>query len=284
MFDRVVVVDWSANSVAKLGADSIWIARGDPRSGVIDSVNVATRHQAMTMLEVTCREPGRTLVGVDFSLGYPTGTSAALGLSGVPWRATWELLHDLVVDRENNSNNRFDVASALNRRVGTQRPGPFWGCPPARATTWLTSTKVPSDPLPQWRAVEARLRVDGRRPFSSWQLLGAGAVGSQSVLGIAALERLRRRLGRPMVVWPLSCGFVEPTAAIVVCEVWPSLFALAVADGRVRDDLQVSAVASALVERVRSGRLSEWFTPCPTHLDPEHVATVVAEEGWVLGV
>ena len=47
----------------------------------------------------------------------------------------------------------------------------------------------------RFRAAEEVLRSQGRRPFSSWQLFGAGAVGSQSLLGIPMLDRLRRRFG-----------------------------------------------------------------------------------------
>ena len=44
----------------------------------------------------------------------------------------WDLLAQLVDDRDDNANNRFEVAAELNRRVGPG-PGPFWGCPPAAA-------------------------------------------------------------------------------------------------------------------------------------------------------
>jgi hypothetical protein len=279
MFDRVVVVDWSANSTPKLGRDSIWIARGDTVTGDVSSLNVATRDEAMVELAAACREPGRTLVGVDFSLGYPRGTALALGLTGVPWREMWAQLGDMVVDHPDNSNNRFVVAAELNRRIGTG-VGPFWGCPPSKRADSLTSIKVPADPLPEWRNVEATLRGAGHRPFSSWQLLGAGSVGSQSVLGIAALEHLRRMLGDSLDVWPLSSGLVVPEAPIVVCEVWPTLTPLPALHGRVRDDVQVRTLTALLVERVQAGLLGAWFTPNVDSLD---VASVVAEEGWVLG-
>jgi hypothetical protein len=278
MFDRVVVVDWSANSTPKLGRDSIWIGAGDTATGVISSVNVPTRHLAMERLAAVSDEPGRTLIGVDFSLGYPHGTSAALGLNGVAWQAMWALLADMVVDSADNANNRFHVASELNRRFG-DRLGPFWGCPPSKRTTWLASTKTSSHPLAEWRSVEVALRAGGYRPFSSWQLLGAGAVGSQSLLGIAALENFRRQRADRVDVWPFSSGLVVPEAPVVVCEVWPTLIGLPPSAGRVRDDVQVRTTVESLLERARTGRLVDWFTVRPADTS----AVVVEEEGWVLG-
>ncbi len=109
----------------------------------------------------------------------------------------------LVDDDARNRNNRFGVASELNARMGAA-PGPFWGCPPRAASASLTTTKPPPGPLAEWRTVESVLRERGHRPFSSWQLLGAGAVGSQSLLGIPMVMRLRERFGGRLAVWPFE--------------------------------------------------------------------------------
>lgn len=271
--DRVVVVDWSANARPVRGRDSVWIAVLES-SGVSTS-NPATRSEAMHELDDVCRRGGRTLVGVDFSLGYPAGTASALGLGGPPWRAIWDLLSAAVDDADDNTNNRFEVASTLNARIG-QGPGPFWGCPPSRRTTTLTSTKVDPSPLSEWRTVEAELRRRGRRPFSSWQLLGAGSVGSQSLLGIARLARLERALtasGLTVDIWPFTGD--DPTADVVIGEVWPSLHPLPDRAGRVRDEVQVIETA-------------QWLARCrPFGVERalgDHDARIVRiEEGWVLG-
>jgi len=42
--------------------------------------------------------------------------------------------------------------------------------------------------------VERKLLASGRRPFSVWQLLGCGAAGSQTLLGLPVCERLRAGL------------------------------------------------------------------------------------------
>jgi len=274
MFDRVVVVDWSASSRPTRGRDSIWIGVADGSSDTVLVSNPSTRAEAIAQMGEWCRRPGSTLLGVDFSLGYPSGTTESLGLSGVPWRAMWDLLAQLIDDRDDNANNRFEVAAELNRRVGPG-PGPFWGCPPSRRSATLTSTKVAPTPLDEWRRVEYRLRDSGHRPFSGWQLLGAGSVGSQSLLGIPRTDTLLRSLvsdGRSVAVWPFS-GSIERDAVpdVVIAEVWPSLHRLPPLDGRVRDEVQVASVARRLVHTTAADLVAP---ACDA---------VVAEEGWVLG-
>lgn len=284
-FDRIVMVDWSANAAPKSGKDSIWAAEVVVATGHVRSANLRTRHAAAELLEhVTCAAEGRVLVGVDFSLGFPQGTAAAMGLTSPAWIAMWAELAARMSDDASNLNNRFAVASDLNSMFGPG-PGPFWGCPPSRATDHLTTTKVACDPLPQWRTVETLLRSRGRRPFSAWQLTGAGAVGSQSLLGIAVLERLVatvRSRGRSVDVWPFTTGFSVPTADVVLVEIWPTLVELPDTsndpwDTRVRDQLQVET----LVTELASHDLAPLFTP---DVAVASSTIVVDEEGWVFGV
>jgi hypothetical protein len=73
----------------------------------------------------------KVLVGFDFPYGYPAGFCHALSLPSGPheWLQIWNELANKVVDRPDNTNNRFAVASALNAIAGNSRSGPFWGCP-----------------------------------------------------------------------------------------------------------------------------------------------------------
>ena len=284
MFDRYVVVDWSANSTPKLGRDSIWIAVTDAAGYSVR--NLPTRAAAVAFLVdlIDAAATQSTLLGVDFSLGYPAGTARALGLDGTAWSATWELLARMISDDDRNANNRFAVASDLNARL-TGGAAPFWGCPPNRAGDHLTPTKpAPTGDLGSWRTVEAVLRSQGRRPFSSWQLLGAGAVGSQSLLGVPRLHRLRARFGDRIEVWPFTTGLVAPApiaGSVVVAEVWPSMLPVDDVDGVVRDAAQVTEMARWLAEADREGRLGSLFEP---QLTASVAEIAVAEEGWVLGV
>ena len=282
-FDRIVAVDWSANSKPKTGADSIWIAEWSHATQVLRSANISTRAAAVKLLAELAAGPGRCLIGVDFSLGFPTGTAAALGLEGVAWAGMWELLTNRIEDDDRNANNRFEVAAGLNGEMSAG-PGPFWGCHPSKATNRLTSKKVSCAPLSEWRTVEAELRAAGRRPFSAWQLLGVGAVGSQSLLGIPAMARLLEALAasdRSTDVWPFTSGLLIPSADVVLVEVWPTLVDLPdrshdVWNTRVRDQVQVETLVSALA----TGDLGPWFAP---DVPAGSRNAVVAEEGWILG-
>jgi precorrin-8X/cobalt-precorrin-8 methylmutase len=285
-FDRIIVVDWSANARPKLGADSIWIGMVDATAGEADPVNVATRRAAIELLVERCAEPGRVLVGFDFPFGYPSGLGAAMGLIGTPWEATWEHLAATIVDEPSNANNRWEVAADLNARRGALW---FWGAPPRRTGPWLTATKPASDSsLPAYRLVEERLRSQGLRPFSGSQLLGAGSVGSQALTGIPAVHRLRHhpRLAHRALVWPFETGLAaDPAAdvsdAVVMAEVWPSAISFDHVDHPVKDARQVTALAIHLAELDTAGRMGAMFAP---HVALAHRDEVEGEEGWVLGV
>ena len=288
LFDRVVVVDWSAASAPKRGRDSIWVATIDEDGRTIE--NPATRHACEDRLRALLRAGSqeRTLLGVDFSLGFPAGTATALGLSGDPWRSMWDLLASEIADDGRNRNNRFRVAADLNRRVG-DGPGPFWGRPRKQVFDSLGMTKPVAPALPEWRVVERVLRAAGRRPFSSWQLLGAGCVGSQTLVGIPVIERLRRANPGRVHVWPFTTGLVAPMVGpgdVVVAEVWPSLIDIEAEvaggdqPGPVRDAVQVEALALHLAGLDGRGELGADFAP---GVDAEVAHAVVAEEGWVLG-
>jgi precorrin-8X/cobalt-precorrin-8 methylmutase len=284
VFVRVVVVDWSANSDPKRGRDSIWIAVHDGPDDLA-LVNLPTRAAAIGFLtDLLEADPAAaTLIGVDFSLGYPAGTAAALGLAGPSWSAMWDLLADRIDDDDRNGNNRFAVAADLNRRL-TGAAAPFWGCPPSARSEHLGSTKPSTTRFAEFRAVEQLLRSRGTRPFSSWQLLGAGAVGSQSLLGIARLHTLRARFGERLDIWPFTTGLATPCSddgAVVLVEVWPSMHPIVEAPGEVRDAAQVRTTARRLAEADSSGALAAWFSPS---MPADVACAAVAEEGWVLGV
>ena len=286
MFDRIVVVDWSSNSAPKRGADSIWIADDD--AGTVDCRNLPTRSAAFGHLASVVRSGDRrcTLIGVDFSLGYPAGTADALGLTGIPWESTWALLGRTIVDDAGNRNNRFEVAAALNERMGAP-PGPFWGRPAsAPPDERLTATRPPrrADAPRTWRIVEERLRDEGRRPSSAWQLLGAGSVGSQMLVGIPVVERLRRLAPEHVEVWPFTTGLVAPhgrPGLVAVAEVWPTLIPCDHVDHAVRDARQVIASAEHLRRSVDGGRIAGLFAPA---ISADDRGRIEREEGWILGV
>lgn len=297
LFDLIVVVDWSASSTPRTGRDSIWTDTFDPLSTTHDTRNHRTRHLAAAHLldVVRAGTGGAVLIGFDFPFGYPCGFAAAAGLRGDPaWRATWDHLAAELTDHDDNRNDRFALASALNRAVSAG-PGPFWGTGSTRsATEWLRPTKAPGFPhphragaLPEMRRTELALRNSGLRPFSVWQLFGNGSVGSQALTGIPVVRSLRQHpdLRDRAVVWPFETGLTTaPTAgrdgAIVFAEVWPSSIPLDTTLHPVRDAAQVIGLAAHLADLDRAGLLAARFRP---DLDTDTAAVVVDEEGWVLG-
>lgn len=283
LFDRVVVVDWSAASRPVTGADSIWFAVLDSGSAESVLANHSTRRRAERALG-ELHDPGlRTLVTVDASLGYPLGTAEWFGLDGpAPWWAMWAHVAGHLRDDDTNANDRFALAAGLNRRHGGA--GPFWGCPPATTVDGLATRKPARFALPEFRQVEQRLRAAGRRPASAWQLLGAGSVGSQTLTLLPILHRL---VASPtsegtVEVWPFTTGLTAPSVGpgrMVVAETWPTAFDLDLSNHPVRDAAQVSQVARRLRDADLTGELARWFTPDVT---PGERRAAEQEEGWVL--
>ncbi|HWM21013.1 MAG TPA: hypothetical protein VNO51_15085 [Ilumatobacteraceae bacterium] len=285
-FDVHVVVDWSAAGAAKRGRDSIWCASaGVDRAP--NPINLATRLEAATYLDdlIRSQPDRRILIGFDFPFGYPTGTAAALGLAGEPWRATWDLLTELIRDDDRNANNRFDVAAQLNGRLGAT-VGPFWGCPVARQQLQLRCTKPPFvGPLAEYRRCERVLRGGGLRPFSVWQLSYPGSVGGQALVGIPVLASLLRAHPHRVEVWPFTTGLrPRPAAAnagaVVLAELWPSWFAVTHPPDVVKDASQVTQTVAVLAAADRTGELDTWFDP-PMPVGDRGL--VEREEGWILG-
>jgi precorrin-8X/cobalt-precorrin-8 methylmutase len=286
VFDTIVIVDWSARATPARGTDSIWVAAHDVATGSVRLTNPPTRATAIAQLMHEFAAPRRVLAGFDFSFGLPSGFAAAAGLRGDhPWQCLWEYLGREIVDDERNRNNRWQVAADLNRRLGSPH---FWGTPAGRSGPHLPIRKPAPETttLPEFRETELRLKAAGRHPFSGWQLLGAGSVGSQSLTGLAALQRLRTdpRLDSRVRVWPFETGFTEHpcdgrTDAIVLAEVWPSAIEFDHVPHAVKDARQVQALADAFAQLVRDGTLAGRFAP-PLALDIAEKAA--REEGWVL--
>jgi hypothetical protein len=265
-FDVVLVVDWSAASTPKLGPDSIWIAEWP--SGTL--TNIATRHAAEHVLAalIDTYSDRRVVVGCDFSFGFPHGTAVAAGfdVGGTPpWLAMWSYLATHIVDGPDNRNNRFEVATELNRRFGAPR---FWGAPPLAASEWLPVRKPPI--AQPFRAVELRYRAQGLYPASGWQLLGVGSVGSQSLVGIPMLHRLRERFAHRCTVWPFEQS-VGAADDVVLAEVWP---------GALRADL-VDAVEHSIKDARQVTAVAEFLGTRPWPVCGLDSGAAVHEEGWM---
>jgi molybdopterin molybdotransferase len=277
MFDRVAVLDWSAEGRPKRGRDSIWLGVAGPGGETVE--NLPTRAAAEARLRALVAHAlaagERLLIGADFAFGYPAGFAPGLtGQAGA--LAVWAWLAARIEDGADNANNRFAVAAEANRAFpGT---GPFWFRPPALdlPDLPLRGTARAGHGLPERRLADTRAR--GAQPV--WKLGTAGAVGSQALTGLPVLWRLRAAWPGQVAAWPLEPWAEAP---VVLAEVFPSMLAAAVAAAEAaeprlpRDAHQVRLLSRALFRLAGEGGLAALFaSPAP----PE----VLAEEGWILGL
>lgn len=281
-FDAYLMVDWSAAASPKRGRDSIWLGLTRPGTR-LRLANPATRHDAVATLThwlTGTLGSARVLVGWDFPFGYPAGTARALG--GSTWRTLWDALAQAVDDRDDNANNRYTVARDLNRRL-TGEAFPFWGHSGRDEDRFLRRRgRRPHGlgDLAERRLIERRVK----RAQPVWKLAGAGAVGSQALLGIPRVDALRHHpaLAAHSAIWPFETGLQAPTARVVHAEVYPSLVVPRTLAGRPRDAGQVAAIGRHFASLDAACQLVPCFAL--DSLTPAERRIVAREEAWILGV
>ncbi len=294
LFSAYVIVDWSAAAKPNTGADSIWIGvlKRDVRFRLaFESFNPPTRAEAEQRLNLILddlkKRSEQVLLGFDFPFGFPRGFAKALNLPGdPPWRAAWDQIDKMVTDKPNNTNNRFGVGSEINRRM-TGGPFPFWGCPPKDALTTLQPKRTrdhgPSD-LPKMRHAD----IAAKSSSSIWKLYYNGSVGSQAILGIPVVRRLKLARGEAMKVWPFETGFKTLTEEdlegvdVLATEVYPSMFKLNALPGEVKDLSQVRTTAEHFARLDEAGNLGAVFDPTKS-MTADAISVAEHEEGWTLG-
>jgi len=274
LFDRVIVVDWSAANLptsATNRANAVWIGCHDAEGGAEwhHRTRASAEMQLMTLIQTARVEGLRVLIGFDFAMGYPAGFATRLtGEARAP--AVWRWLAGEITDVENR-NNRFEVATRINAAF-PEGDGPFWSHPMGQVWPGLPFRRAGIDyaalGLAEGRLAEAVVP----RAKSPWMLFNPGSVGSQSLLGLPMIHRLSQLPG--VAVWP----FATPDAPVVLAEVYPSLIAgpvaiLANAEGLTADQAQVRLLSGALYRLARHNRLAPLFDTPPE----------AAEEGWILG-
>jgi hypothetical protein len=293
LFNAYVIVDWSAAAKAGAGADPIVIGvlRRDVRFRLaFESYAPATRLEAEkqinAILDDRKKHGDRVFIGFDFPLGFPRGMAEGLKLPGAPWQAVWDYLDKMVKDKADNTNNRFGVASEINRRV-TGGPFPFWGCPPRDTLTTL-QPKRPHDhgpgDLPEFR--HADLAVKGASP---WKLYYAGATGPQAILGIPMVKRLKKSRGEAVKVWPFETGFKAVAEAdlegveALGAEVQLGLQPVTPQPGESKEIAPVRALAERIAKLDEAGKLGAAFAP-PKDLPDAEAEAAGQEEGWILNL
>ncbi|MFT4090816.1 MAG: cobalamin biosynthesis protein CbiG [Asticcacaulis sp.] len=298
LFGAYVIVDWSAAEGKKTGESSVWIgvAKRDVRFRLTyEAHNPATRLEAVALLKTILAElhkrGDRIFLGFNFALGFPRGTSAALKLDGLAWSGMWDFVLKNIVDKADNTNNRFAVAAKFNR-LTTDEAWPFWGAPKSQAQKWLSTLKPDSfGDFPELRLTDAATHhlPKAAQAKSLWQMHGAGVAGGQTFLGIPAVKAIRDSLGDKARIWPFETGFgalnestLEGINTLIV-EVHPPMFSGPAEPLEVKDAMQVRLTATAFAERDDKGELGALFAAPSTLSEPE-INAAQTEEGWILGL
>jgi precorrin-8X/cobalt-precorrin-8 methylmutase len=306
LFDAYMFIDWSATNrkqPARPRADAVWVGELTPGLEQEQETYHRTRGSALAHVTSSLLQHSsanrRVLVGFDFPYGYPAGFSRALGLpqgSGA-WWTIWAELSRRIRDTSDNENNRFQTASDINM-IADGRPGPFWGRPASRDDEYLRPTS-PGFPFEASGSVRLqRLRIVERRlpgTQETWKLYGAGSVGSQALLGIPYVHRLRTtaELVHHSKVWPFETGFTATPApsegpAILHAEIWPGVIKdrtrrlLNTDPALIPDQAQVRAMCEWAALADTNGSLRKHFDS-PAGLTPQEIQSCIEEEGWVLG-
>ncbi|MFT7594651.1 MAG: molybdopterin molybdotransferase [Paracoccaceae bacterium] len=264
-FDSFAMVDWSGGNDRGLTPkkDAIWacLAR---RDHIEDPVYLRNRQLAEAwlgdMIAAELAAGRRICLGFDFPFGYPQGFAKAVTGSNDPL-GLWDWFAERIEDAPKD-NNRFDLAGEINRQFGGN--GPFWFNGLKRDIAGLGRSRAGyQNPFPDRRQVERH----AKGAFTCWQLAGAGAVGSQVMMGLPVLARLRRRFAGQVSVWP----FQPLDTPVAFVEIWPSLTVGAPPDGMIKDAWQVQQVAQDLARMpgAELARLLDVNAP---------------EEGWILGI
>lgn len=179
---RAVAVDWSGARDPAVQRRAIWVAEAD--DGTLRTLTAGrTRQETLTHLLTVAGAVTDTVIGLDFSFGFPEWWAHAHGAAGGPdmWRVT--------ADR---GEGWLDACAP-----------PFWG---------RAGRPRPAAAGPAYRRTELGAAP---RPKSIFQIGGAGQVGTGSIRGMPGLAELQRA-GLP--IWPFDPW---PAAGPVVVEAYP---------------------------------------------------------------
>jgi hypothetical protein len=251
---RVVAVDWSGRIAG--AKEHLWLA--EARDDELVRLEGGRSREELIDHLVTLADAGPLVVGFDFSFALPAWFLTERGYDDGPglWRAATTHGEDWLRDC----------------------PAPFWGRPGKQKP-------IGGDPF---RVTERALSVGGISPKSTFQIGGAGAVGTGSVRGWPHLVRLR---AAGFAIWP----FDEAAGRLLAVEVWPRLCTGPVAKsnplarvdylerhlphltGKPRDLMCASEDAfDAACTALAMAREADTFASLPSPAD-----AIASQEGWV---
>ncbi|MFX0540844.1 gephyrin-like molybdotransferase Glp [Roseovarius sp. S4756] len=274
-FDSILIVDWSAagtRAPARPSKDAIWmgfIQNGAPQEPIYCRTRIEAEARIADIIEVERSAGRRLLAGFDFPFGYPRGFARRVTGGDNPLDL-WDWLAARITDSETGGNNRFDVAESMNALF--DGAGPFWGKTHAGRWPGIPYRKegIVYDTIAEKRACD----LVAKAASSCFQLCYNPTVGSQVLMGLPMLSRLRRLPG--VAVWPFQAW---QRADVVLAEIWPGLIesavraAMAENPGQIRDAVQVD-----LLSRTLASMADDRLCALMSDLPPE-----APVEAWILG-
>ena len=265
LFLRHVGVDWSGAGKSDRTARGLAIAeyRGERSEVVRWHASRRSREEAIEWLKkVLAPDLPPTVVGMDFSFGFPVGAlSKVFGVT--EWRDLAVLLKHMLAAE----GTAFAVAQQINAKPQFNGHGPFRLNETRNDFRFYLANEVP-----YYRLVENFVP----QAISAWYLGSGSTVGYSTITGIAALGHLLASREHGL------CDFrVHPFEPIekgvhVLAEVYPSIWPKPVnavfRDDHERDAIRIAIALAAITP-------DDFVLPSRARADGR-----VREEGWILGV
>ena len=292
MFDTIIVVDWSARNAPSPvipSKDAIFLCVSRLHEGESRHPEYfRTRYEAMArvqaLLDGEMVAGRRSFVGFDFNFGYPSGFAKQL-TGRTDAISVWRWMSERVEDGSDNKNNRFEVAAEIN----AQFPGigPFWGAPNSICLQDLPhkGSLRNGHGMEEWRQAD----LASKTAQSAWKLYTTGSVGSQAILGISHLYKLKCWLGEQGAVFPLETGSQLPNCPVVIGEIYPSFYSF---DYMIPLQEQYSNQFYDIVDARQVRQVCDQFASLmqikmrASYLfDIKSIRdSILKEEGWIVGV
>jgi hypothetical protein len=183
---RALALDWSGARSSHAQRRHIWAAQAE--DGRVRSVCGGITREDAIELALAAIDGGVDVVGLDFSFSFPAWFVRSLGADDGP--GVWEV-----------------AASAGEGWLAACDP-PFWGRPGRPRPSFGPGRE-------ERRGTEEDVPPGVRRPKGTFQIGGAGAVGTAAVRGMPGLRRFRHA---GIAVWPFDDA---GAGAPFVAEVYP---------------------------------------------------------------
>lgn len=220
-----------------------------------------SRDEIVTWIKEVLRpEQPPTIIGMDFSFGFPVGT-----MRQVFQASSWIEMAAIIRKLVDTQGTARAVAEAINARPEYAGQGPF------RTNATRNAFRFHLDSgIPYYRTVENYVP----QAISGWYLGSGATVGYSIITGIAALGQLidARKGGLcDFAVWPFE--EIVP-GKHVLAEVYPAIWPKPVqliGSEHERDAIRIA-------EGLASLKLAAFTLPGSAG------SATIAEEGWILGV